>query len=139
MCHTAFSVSRRRNGSQTPQEPIYPVVKVTEHVYKRKCGPELQENESFNTSHGHSKSLSQIVSVEIAGQEDGCHSLFKLVFVHSNFLLVIIVGFVLFIYHFLVGVALLHLVCMPMGVFVIGRTPIVHLAIPLLGVTKFTR
>ena len=62
---------------------------------------------------------------------------FKLVFIHSDFLFVIIVGFVLFLYHFLVGVTLLYRVCVPMGVFVVGRAPVVCLAIPLLSVTQF--
>ena len=84
-------------GSPTPHEPKYPVVKVREYVYKRKHTLKPQENESFNAGYGHSESLSQIVSVEVARWEDGSHSLFKLVFVHSNFLLVIMVGFILFL------------------------------------------
>ena len=96
--------------------------------------PKPQENESFNAGYGRSESFSQIVGVEVAGWEDGGHSLFKLVFIHGNFLLVITVGSILFLQHFLVGTALLHLVCMPMGVFVVGRAPVVCLAIPLLGI-----
>ena len=126
-------------GSQTPHKPIYPVVKVSEHVYKHKHTPEPQEKESFNASHGRGKSLTQIVSVEVTRWENGGHSLFKVGFIYGDFLLVIIVGLILFFYHFLVGVALFNLVCMPMRVFVIGRTPVVHLAIPLLGVAEFTR
>ena len=84
-------------GSLTPHEPIYPVVKVREHVYKRKHTPKPQENESFNAGYGRSESFSQIVGVEVAGWEDGGHSLFKLVFIHGNFLLVITVGSILFL------------------------------------------
>ena len=58
---------------------------------------------------------------------------------YSDFLLIVIVGFVLLFHHLLIGVTLLHLMCVPMGVFVVGRTPVVCLAIPLFGITQFAR
>ena len=60
-------------------------------------------------------------------------------FIHRDFLFVLVVGFILFLHHFLVGAALLHLVGMPVGVFVVVRAPVVCLAVPLLGVTQFAR
>ena len=109
-------------------ELVYPVVDVTEHVYKRK--------QSFDASYGCSKSFSHIVSVEVAGWEHGGHTLFQLVFIHSAFF-----GHHCWIYFvlssFSCNCSLLHIVGIQMGLFVVGRAPIVCLAIPLFGIAQF--
>ena len=108
-----------------------------EHI----CTPKPQEQESRGTLEDGNKGIGEVICVKVSGREEGSHALLHLIRVHSDMVVVrrrrgdVVV---LLLDHLLVSIAFLDFVSVPMAVFVVGRTVVICLTIPLLCVTQFT-